>query len=311
MEEREHLRFLLIQVLDKFVEVCEAYNLKYYLAYGSVLGAVRHQGIIPWDDDIDVVMPRADYEKLYSLEPNVWGTRYKLCSYRNTLNYVHDFMKVEDMATTLIEIVHPVYVGGVYVDIFPLDNIPNENEDRKISSLASHYASRKWYFYSESVPKNYLVKYVRYNIKRMLFLRNNEARKWDELTKSYWSLSTESVKDYHCAYLRKSPLPKTIYGAGVKLIFEGKQYIVPEDYHAYLKHFYGNYMEFPPLEKRNSGHDWKYLNLTRRLNTTELEPILRQLVGMYSYSFCLKDECRQIMNKLQRLLRNIKIKLYV
>lgn len=302
MSDKEQLKSLLIQLLDKFVEVCEANGLRYYLAYGSALGAVRHQGLIPWDDDIDVVMPRVDYEKLYELDSSVWGDGYRLCSYRNTPQYVHDFMKVEDLNTTLIEVANPVYVGGVYIDIFPLDNVPNKEADDKMTKEASYYASRKWLFYSEPIPKKYLLKYLRYCAKRNVFIHNDEMRKWDELTKRYINVQSEYVKDYHCAYLHKAPLPMNVYGNGIKLLYEGKEYMAPQDYHTYLTHYYKNYMEYPPIEKRNSGHDWKYVNLSHRLTEDELKPIIKELTSAYHYSFSFSVEIRSIFDKICRLI---------
>ena len=85
----ERLKNILLKMLDQFILICKEYNLKYTLLGGSVLGAVRHGGIIPWDDDIDIGMPRNDYEKLLSIADNVFGTKYKLISAYNDKDYVY------------------------------------------------------------------------------------------------------------------------------------------------------------------------------------------------------------------------------
>ena len=116
---------ILIDILDEVVRVCKKNNLKYYLGYGTVLGAVRHQGFIPWDDDVDVVMPRRDYEYLIQNRDRLFKGKYRLAFYGITPQYHYDFVKIERTDTTLIERIDPLYVGGLYVDIFPLDNVPS------------------------------------------------------------------------------------------------------------------------------------------------------------------------------------------
>ncbi len=123
---------LLLQLLDKFVEVCVQNNLKYYLAYGTVLGAIRHKGIIPWDDDIDIQMPREDYLKLQQLPKSVFGDEFQLSTWSNTPNYPYDFLKLEKLNTTLIErLTKKVYIGGVYIDIFPLDGLASDKIEQQ------------------------------------------------------------------------------------------------------------------------------------------------------------------------------------
>ena len=87
--ENNPLKIALVAVLDKFIQVCEANNLRYYMAYGSALGAIRHKGIIPWDDDIDVQMPREDYEKIQLLPKSVWGDM-ELTSWKIKYRYFPD-----------------------------------------------------------------------------------------------------------------------------------------------------------------------------------------------------------------------------
>ena len=125
----EKVKQLLLKLLDKFVEVCAQNHLQYYLAGGSVIGAVRHKGFIPWDDDIDVHMPRPDYEKLQLLPDSVWGEDMRLATWRKTQNYTYDFLKLELLNTTVIERLHPNYVGGIFLDIFPLDFISDDKAE--------------------------------------------------------------------------------------------------------------------------------------------------------------------------------------
>ena len=93
---------ILLKLLDRFVDVCEKNGLRYYLAAGSVLGAVRHHGIIPWDDEIDVFMPREDYELLQHLPDDIFGQGFRLASWKKTKNYTYDFLKLESLDTTIL-----------------------------------------------------------------------------------------------------------------------------------------------------------------------------------------------------------------
>ena len=137
------MKQLLLSLLDKFVAVCEQYHLQYYLAAGSVLGAVRHKGLIPWDDDIDVYMPRADYEKLQTIPDEVWGEDMRLATWRKTKNYTYDFLKLELTNTTVIERYHPLYVGGVFLDVFPVDVYPSDKETvAHLEDIYPHITSR-------------------------------------------------------------------------------------------------------------------------------------------------------------------------
>ena len=140
----EKIKQLLLKLLDKFVEVCEQNHLQYYLAGGSVIGAVRHKGFIPWDDDIDVHMPRADYEKLQTLPDEVWGEDMRLATWRKTKNYTYDFLKLELTNTTVIERLHPDYIGGIFLDVFPLDYISNSQTEvslfeENLRKISKHY----------------------------------------------------------------------------------------------------------------------------------------------------------------------------
>lgn len=118
------LKRIELDILKYIKTQCEKYNLRYYLAYGTLLGAVRHKGFIPWDDDIDIHMPREDYDKLIELEYNNPDSKYKLLSPKYNKDYYYSFAKMVDNETILEETgLKQIKELGVYVDIFPLDYI--------------------------------------------------------------------------------------------------------------------------------------------------------------------------------------------
>lgn len=294
----------LIEILDELVRVCEVYHLRYYLAYGTAIGAVRHHAIIPWDDDIDVLMPRNDLEKLLEIKDVAFGKDFQLSSYRYTDGYLYDMTKLESLSSTIIERINPIYVGGIYVDIFPLENVPDLETDkqwvRKINAISSGYSR---YLICEE-PKTYLVKFLYYKLKRRIFLLGKPLWKWDNIVMQYRDSETKYVKDYHCDFLHKQFFEHDVFGDGVEMEFEGKMYVIPKDYDKYLTISYGDYMQLPPEKERVLKHNYLFEDCERRLSDKELKPIIQDLKKEYYYHFSISKEYQKIINKLKRLVNS-------
>ena len=122
----------LLVIFKAFAEVCEKHNLSYFLNGGSCLGAIRHKGFIPWDDDIDVMMPREDYEKFLTLQKEYEGTPYFIQCWKTDPHYIYGYAKLRDSSTTFIEdnYVNHRINHGVWIDIFPIDGMSKEPIDR-------------------------------------------------------------------------------------------------------------------------------------------------------------------------------------
>lgn len=283
------LKLRMLEILDEFVRVCQENNLRYFLAFGTCLGAVRHHGMIPWDNDIDVAMPREDYERLYELRDRVFCENFRLLSYRSTPGYHDDIMRVESLNTTMIYRLNPIYVGGVYIDIFPLENVSTDEQDKQ-------FAEQSWIYYQNfrrflyDIPQfKYLHRYLWYLKERKSYLRKNEVKAWDTLAINQTPEGCPYWKEYH-SYGSKGLLPKEVYGEGNMMLFENKYYVIPKDYDTYLKAYYGDYMQFPPEEERKSAHLCFYMELTRRITKDEQSSITRNLYNEYGYKFNLKNE---------------------
>ena len=292
----------LLEILDELLRVCKEHHLTYYLAYGTCLGAVRHKGIIPWDDDIDVLMPRRDLEKLYNMRHEVFGKDFKLASYRDDANHLYCMMKLESLTSTVIEHVNPIYVGGVYIDIFPLDNVMSEEEDaawtQKVCTM-----NYKYDIYSVCPPpKTYWIKYLRYKFRRSKWLRTNPLQQWDNLIMQHKDELTNYVKDYHNSWPWRALFKSEVFGDGVEMEFEGRICIVPADYDTYLRISYGDYMQLPPKEKRVLKHSYLFEDSTRRWNKDELKSVVEKIQKDNDYHFSLLWEYSMIWGKIKRIL---------
>ncbi len=132
------LQLRLLDILMAIDAMCRKYNLKYYLVDGSLIGAVREKGFIPWDDDMDICMPREDYEKLIAHSWEWLPAPYEFVCFENDPEYPLHFGKVQDASTTLIERPHLYYLGGVYVDVFPIDGHRKENSRSGFTTLSTN-----------------------------------------------------------------------------------------------------------------------------------------------------------------------------
>lgn len=256
----KELHNILQEILDYVVNVCEENTLRYTLAYGTALGAFRHDGFIPWDDDLDIAMPRDDYNKLREILHSSDNKTYSIQDVYNEKNYYLQYIKVRKNNTIFIEeTVDGKYKNnGVWIDIFPLDNVksPNGFIYKKNEKLAS-------YFIFALALKNLKNKYkkdrgvIRYIIDRIicfpsLFLSNKALLKILENI----CINNDENLEYLACYgeaTNAKIMRKDIYFPTIKHSFNNKQYDIPGKIEEYLKISYGDdYMKLPPEEKRRT-----------------------------------------------------------
>ncbi len=255
-----------LEILIYFDQLCRTNNLKYQLFAGTLLGAVRHKGFIPWDDDIDVCMPRQDYEKFKSIFcSKQFDERFFLQSNDTDKNSILQFSKIRKNGT-VFEIESEEGLSnhnGVWIDIFPLDNVEiNTKESKKQLSKLKHYyllitssvfprvkhAKRLWKkiarFFLFLLTKIVGKKRIQTKINYWLNYFNNKNT-------TYINHLTNGVNDsrFH-RYLMKSDSFENM----IELEFEGNYFYAPKNYDDILRNCYGNYMELPPVEERVSCH---------------------------------------------------------
>lgn len=295
----EKVKQLLLKLLDKFVEVCEQNHLQYYLAGGSVIGAVRHKGFIPWDDDIDVHMPRADYEKLQLLPDSVWGDDMRLATWRKTKNYTYDFLKLELLNTTVIERLHPDYVGGIFLDVFPLDFMSNDSDE--IESFEREYRKIAQRFIRCTITNDNectsIWNLMSLKIERCMYNHREWMEKWERLAMSYGD-NLGNVCHSHGYFYYKGGMNAGWFSEGLSMEFEGRMVLVPSNYDAYLKHVFGDYMKLPPVDKRG-GHNFLYVNYDRRIDDREAKEIFFKLHSRLAYHVSMKRELKCVLRTLK------------
>lgn len=250
---QEKLRAVQLDILRRFISVCDVLSLRWTLAYGSCLGAVRHGGYIPWDDDIDVAMPREDYEKFLENAQTLLGDGYFLQTAKTDPDYPQCFAKIRYTNSTFIETsVKDFKINhGIYIDIFPV----TEYKETRLFDLKVRYydlcASRAYY-----VPNR--KKGVKNAVKNLLCLPIGDYRKArDKKEKLIKKAETEStgVVSTLCGIWRMGEnVPKYIFESFVKMPFEGIEANVPEKWDEYLTLIYGDYMKLPPEENRIPHH---------------------------------------------------------
>lgn len=265
------------QILIDFDNFCKKHNLTYYMTYGTLLGAVRHQDFIPWDDDIDVSMPREDYDRLlYSLYSDL-PEHLILQHYKNTESYYLNFAKIFNKNTTVVEKSgqYNYRIGGVYIDIFPIDGVGNSYikavRKRKrligflkfISISALKLDDKKRPFW-----KNILIKVSKqFNYKKLQNKLEKKVKKYNYRDSSYVAMC---IGQYRLGEI----MSKDVYGIPKKIKFRDSYFNAPQDCEKYLTAIYGDYMQLPPEEKRFSNHNFVYVDMnTSFINVNEKELI--------------------------------------
>lgn len=257
----------LLVMLGWFHEICINNNLRYYAIGGTLLGAVRHNGFIPWDDDIDIGMPRADYKKLIEIMKNNDDPIYRLETPFEHNDYVYQFCKLYDTTTTLVENTRYKTKRGIYLDIFPLDGIGNSLEESKKN-------------FKKIIRKNnyIMTKVCALNKNRVIYKNlaivvsrcipfpkwQNTLRRLDALCSSMAFDHYEYVTNPYGAWGDREIFKREWFGESIyKMDFENIQICVPKDYDSFLTKMYGDYMKLPPKEKQVTHHDYLFLDLEK------------------------------------------------
>lgn len=256
----KQLQDRLLEILIAFDKVCREHGLRYCICGGTLLGAVRHGGFIPWDDDLDCSMPRPDYERFIAHCREWLPEHLEFVCAENDPLYPLPFGKIQDARTTLIERRHLYYLGGCYIDIFPFDGHSDNAVLRHWRCARYNYLKKLLYFVHRDPYRH------GHGVESWLPLAVRKTHKMADIQRAMRRVMTR--EDYDKCSLASSftdgagkVLPKSIIGNFGPYMFEGHEVMGIADYDPYLRCMYGDdYMTPPPPEDRFQ-HNFDYLDL--------------------------------------------------
>ena len=254
--ELQKLKVIELELLKDFIMVCEQLNLKYYIIAGTLIGAIRHQGFIPWDDDIDVAMPREDYEVFMREGQELLSNDYFVQCLKTEPDLPICFAKIRNSNTTFIETsIKDFDINhGVYIDVFPLDFCPTDEKIRKrqkkkINLLTMRICDEMYLPNSKMSIKTKLVTFL-------LKLRYPNYRTAVKAKEKQYKLCKNSnlLVNFGGAWGDREIVPAEWFAEACDLDFEGVTVKGPREYDKLLTQIYGDYMTPPPVEKRTTHH---------------------------------------------------------
>lgn len=273
MDNRTLRKIQLVQldILKKFVLICNKYHLQYFLDGGTLLGAVRHKGFIPWDDDLDVAMPRKDYDKFCKIASKNLPDNLFFQDFNTDKYYPNAFAKIRKKGTIFTELISQKckMQNGIFIDIFPYDNYP-DSKLKKINQgiriefckhiLLSKQKVYPWLGFKGIKRIIKMIEYLPFYPLSCFFSRYWIVKKYDKALKMYNNEKCSYLKEPDLRY-GKVIIPVASFDKFIDLEFEGEMFKCPQGYKKLLYRLYGNYMELPPKEQRGDWHHVKKVQL--------------------------------------------------
>lgn len=225
------------EILRHFKDYCDKNDLRYWLGGGTMLGAIRHEGFIPWDDDVDVFMPDTDYRRFVDIYRD--NQNYELLNYAKDLKFPFYFSKLSDKRTILWHHEFPVeYIMGAYIDIFPLVGYPGDMEKQSEQWEIEHLTMAEWYWYKDLAV---ILGEENMPVSGGSILRKMVLPAFDE---------SDFVGQVSVIQQKQWVSRREDFSGYINKRFEKEAFRVPVGYDAHLRERYGDYMQLPPEDKR-------------------------------------------------------------
>lgn len=244
-----------LNVLKKIKEICEKENLKYFLTYGTLIGAIRHSGFIPWDDDVDIMMPREDYEKFvtYCINNKEALNPFELFHYKTCKKYIYGIARFSDSNYIIKSHIHKDCGMGIFVDIYPIDAEFRQRDIFKVFLLRMYRVilENKIMLYNKDFKLFKKIKIFLIKILSLPFSRRFILKKMDNLVKKNKYSNSQKVGcvlwdlDRYHPYILKETISHR---------FEDDYFAIPKEYDAMLKNTYGDYMTLPVESEQIPTH---------------------------------------------------------
>lgn len=262
----QELKAIELSILKRLDGWCRQNGVEYYLAYGTLIGAIRHKGFIPWDDDIDVWMLRPDYDRFVAEFPEAQdGLGLFLNSVQTTERYNRVFSKVCDAKTKLVETCsNNEFAEGAFVDVFPVDALPKGRVAASVRLTSLQLRKARLLAISSKEPDHVSARSAKELIKsvaRKLLGKSDPVK----AVEAFEHTARKSAIDLEASVCIPSPsgrlgrnleVPGEFFSAAVDVRFEDMQAKAPAGYDALLRAIYGGYMELPPVEQRVGHHEF-------------------------------------------------------
>ena len=255
-----------LEILKRVSEICDAQNIRYYLVFGTLIGAVRHGGFIPWDDDLDIMMPRPDHDRFveYFVEHQKDYPNLKIFTPELNPEYPYMITRVSDDRYRIVMENEKPYGMGVFIDIYPYDGMGDTWEEavkyqKRGDWLSSCCFQASRLHYEQGITKTLLKKIIKFPVFGICKLIGKDyfqdklkkiAREKPYDTTKYVGNAVWGSGGSVCIYDRQ------LFEETIMLDFEGLKFRAPIGYDTFLKHIYGNYMELPPENKRKPHHGY-------------------------------------------------------
>lgn len=253
-------------ILTKFDELCKSLEVKYYIYYGTLLGAVRHGGFIPWDDDVDVIMPRPDFDRFvrYCEEYSEELMPFQLMYYTNNDKYIYPIGRLCDTRYKVDYFGNDDYGLGLFIDIYPYDGVGNSyieavNNIKKLRLIrhflqlagTNHLYKSRYGFWATTLKRIARPVAKALGVKRFIQMEQKIISKYTfedsrYITNALWN-----------GYGIRELAEKDSFNDPILIDFVGHSFYAPKNYDEHLRRLYGNYMELPPKESRHPTHEYK------------------------------------------------------
>lgn len=244
----DEIHIILLGIAKVFADICERHEIPYYMLGGTMLGAIRHKGFIPWDDDMDFAIPRPYYQQAIDFLEKELPPPYRCCTYKNNLAVRYCFFKIDDFSTLIVDNRLPLPIEqhlGLNIDVFPLDSI--DIDDANVKKIMIYRKLNRLLFVNN--PKSKAKQLVRSIIRRIIPISRDYVLSKQE-TLLVNCKSSRTLANAFGRWKEREYIPIEWYGEGAYFQFETLRFRGIKEYDSYLTKLYGNYMLLPPENQR-------------------------------------------------------------